>query len=357
LFIIAYTSGTTGFPKGAMLPHRSVKAIGRMNAMSYHLPLGSVAAYTGSMSFTSTVTAFAMSHLYVGGSVVLLGKWDPARAVDLVVRHRTNFVYVPTPAIDDFSAMLSARPDALSVLTTVFHGGSKAAAARLSALAEVVGPRFVEGWGATEISGGIVTATTARDVTGPCDAMDFYNSAGRAAADSIVEVVDENRKPLPHDGVTEGELAIRCASMMAGYWRRPDQTAAVLDDGWYYSGDLGAIDPAGYVYVHERRSDLIVSGGMNVYPAEVEAVISKLPAVAEVAVVGAPHKTYGRTVAAVIVLKPGQRLTESQVVEHCRGELASYKKPTIVRFVDELPKTAGLKVKRQAIRAEMFEGE
>ena len=106
LFVIAYTSGTTGFPKGAMLTHRSVKNIARMNTVSYHLPLASVAAYTGSMSFTATVCAFGMSHLYVGGSVVLLGKWDPERAVDMVVRNRANFVYVPTPGIPDFSAAL-----------------------------------------------------------------------------------------------------------------------------------------------------------------------------------------------------------------------------------------------------------
>lgn len=354
LYIVAYTSGTTGFPKGAMLTHRSVKNLARMNAMSYHLPIASVAAYTGSMSFTATVCAFGMSHLYVGGTVNLLGRWDARRAVDLVIRTSSNFVYVPTPGIDDFCTAISERPDALDSLTTVFHSASKAAPKKLAQLVDFVGARFVEGWGMTEISGGIVTATTAGDATGPCDAMDVFDSVGRATVDAVIEVVDENRQPVPHDGVTEGELAVRSASMMVGYWRRPEETAAVLADGWYYTGDVGCIDPAGYVYMRERRADLIVSGGMNIYPAEIEGVIATLDEVAEVAIVGAPHERWGQTVAAAVVLAPGAEVDEAAVIEHCRAHLASYKKPTIVRFVAELPKTVSMKVKRQEIRRELF---
>lgn len=354
LFIIAYTSGTTGFPKGAMLTHRSVKNIARMNTVSYHLPLASVAAYTGSMSFTSTVCAFAMSHLYVGGSLNLLGKWDPDHAVDLVIGQGAHFVYVPTPGIPAFCESVERRPGALDTLTTVLHSASKASPENLAHLASVVGPRLVEGWGMTEISGGIVTATSPQDFASGCEAMDLYSSVGRVTVDSVVEIVDGNRNPLPHDGRTEGELAVRAASMMEGYWRRPDATAAVLDAGWYYTGDVGSIDPAGYVYVHERRVDLIVSGGMNVYPAEVEAVIAQMPGVEAVAVVGTSHPSYGQTVAAVIVVAPGATVTQESVVEFCRSRLASYKKPTVVRFIDELPRTVSLKVKRHAIRSSVF---
>jgi acyl-CoA synthetase (AMP-forming)/AMP-acid ligase II len=309
------------------------------------------------MSFTATVCAFAMSHLFVGGSMHLLGRWDPRRAVDLVVRRGAAFIYVPTPGIDDFCAAVRERPEALETLTTVLHSASKASPERLAQLAAAVGPRLVEGWGATEISGGIVTAFTGRDILGPCEAMDLYDSAGRATVDAVVEIVDEQRRPLPHDGKTEGELAVRSTALMAGYWNRPEATAQSMQNGWYYSGDIGSIDPAGYVYVRERRVDMIVSGGMNVYPAEVEAVISTLPGVAEVAVVAAPHERYGQTVAAAVVLDPGVRLTDGDVIEHCRRHLASYKKPTVVRFVDELPKTVSMKLKRQAIRAALFTGD
>jgi acyl-CoA synthetase (AMP-forming)/AMP-acid ligase II len=184
--------------------------------------------------------------------------------------------------------------------------------------------------------------------------MDLFSSVGRVTVDSVVEIVDEQRNPLPHDGKTEGELAVRAASMMEGYWRRPDATAAVLSDGWYYTGDVGSIDPAGYIYVHERRVDLIVSGGMNVYPAEVEAMIAQMPEVADVAVVGAAHPRFGQTVAAVVVVATGASLTEEQVIDFCRSRMASYKKPTVVKFLAELPRTVSLKVKRQAIRASLF---
>jgi acyl-CoA synthetase (AMP-forming)/AMP-acid ligase II len=139
-----------------------------------------------------------------------------------------------------------------------------------------------------------------------------------------------------------------------GYWNRPEATDRVLSGGWYYTGDLGSIDSEGYIYVSERRSDLIVSGGMNVYPSEVESVIGKLSEVADVAIVGVPHERYGQTVAAAVVLQPGMTLSAEDVIAHCRRHLASYKKPTIVRFTGDLPKTVSLKLKRGAVRSTMF---
>jgi acyl-CoA synthetase (AMP-forming)/AMP-acid ligase II len=271
-----------------------------------------------------------------------------------VITNRANFVYVPSPGIPDFCAVLERQPAALDSLSTVFHSASKASPEMLRLLAQAAGKRFVEGYGMTEISGGIVTATTERDITGDCGAMDFFRSVGRATVDSALEVVDENRVPIAHDGVTEGELAVRSAALMKGYWNRPDATDRAIANGWYYTGDLGSIDPAGYIYVSERRSDLIVSGGINVYPSEVEAVIGKLSGVADVAVVGVPHDRYGQTVAAAIVVRPGMSLSAEDIIAHCRQHLASYKKPTLVRFTDELPKTVSQKLKRGTVRSTIF---
>ena len=167
-------------------------------------------------------------------------------------------------------------------------------------------------------------------------------------------MVDENRTPIAHDGIAEGELAVRTAALMKGYWNRPEATDRVISNGWYYTGDLGSIDPEGYIYVSERRSDLIVSGGMNVYPSEVEAVIAKLSGVADVAIVGVPHERYGQTVAAAVVTRPGVPVSAEDIVAHCRRYLASYKKPTIIRFTDELPKTVSQKLKRGTVRSTVF---
>jgi acyl-CoA synthetase (AMP-forming)/AMP-acid ligase II len=354
LFIIAYTSGTTGVPKGAMLTHRSVKATGRMNAQSYRLPLGSVGAYTGSMSFVGTVCAFAISHLYVGGTVHLLGKWDPAAALDLVAEQRANWIYVPSPAMADIGDGLRERPDVLEMLTSVFHSASKVSAARTAAFVDVVGTRYVEGWGMTETSGGIVTATTVADYADPSAADDLFDSAGRATVDVEIEILDAEGAALPHDGRSEGELVVRAANMMSGYWKRPDESAAALRDGWYRSGDIGRIDAAGYVYVSERRTDMISSGGMNVYPREVEDTILQIAGVRECAVVGAPHERWGQTVVAVVVADSGT--TTESVIAHCRDRLAGYKKPTRVIFVESLPKTVSDKVRRAEVRAQVAAG-
>lgn len=147
-----------------------------------------------------------------------------------------------------------------------------------------------------------------------------------------------------------GELAFRSPTIMDGYWGQPGATAETLVDGWYHSGDIGYVDPAGFVYLVERRSDLIVSGGMNVYPTEVERVIAELPGIAEVSVVGVPHERWGQTPVAVVVAESGQTISAAEIIAHDRASLASYKKPTKVMFVDELPHTASLKIKTSDVR-------
>jgi acyl-CoA synthetase (AMP-forming)/AMP-acid ligase II len=350
LFIIGYTSGTTGFPKGAMITHRSLRAIGRMNSVSYRLPLFSVGAYRGSMSFVATIGAFLMSHLHVGGTILMLHESDPDFMLDTIERYAATYTSIPSPLVRSFAEACRRRPQSFASLQSVLHGASKAPADELRELAEVIGHRFLEGWGMTENSGGLATATTILDATGASEAEgDVFDSVGRAVPDAVVDLRDADGEPVRHDG-TLGELVIRSAAMMQGYWRDPAATARSLRDGWYYSGDIGTLDSAGYVYVSDRRVDLIVSGGMNVYPSEVERVVSGCPGVLEVAVVGMPHERWGQTVVAVVVADPAAGLTEQAIVDYCRERIASYKKPTRVVFVDELPKTISDKVKRQLVR-------
>jgi acyl-CoA synthetase (AMP-forming)/AMP-acid ligase II len=175
-------------------------------------------------------------------------------------------------------------------------------------------------------------------------------SVGRATVDAAVRLVDEVGTELPWDGTTVGELTVWSPALMVGYWNQPEATEQAFLDGWYRTGDLGTIDPDGYVTIADRRTDLIVSGGMNVYPSEVEEVIHRLPGIVEASVVGLPHERWGQSVTAVVVTAPGSSLTAEDIAEHCRRSLASYKKPTRVLFVDELPRTASLKVSRAAVR-------
>jgi len=170
----------------------------------------------------------------------------------------------------------------------------------------------------------------------------------------VVRVQGPDGQVLPRDGESVGELVFRSSSLMTGYWGRAGRADSSLRDGWYYSGDLGVMDGEGYAYIRERRSDLIVSGGMNVYPSEVERVIGQLDAVAECCVVPVPHPRWGQAVAAVIARRPGSQLAEQEVIDHVRARLASFKKPTQVAFVAQIPKSVSGKVQRRQL-AELFE--
>ena len=173
---------------------------------------------------------------------------------------------------------------------------------------------------------------------------------GRPVPGTAIDIVDDDRVRLPHDGETVGELALHSPSMFAGYWDDPEATAQVVSNGWYYSGDLGSIDEHGNIYIADRGKNLIRSGGMNVYPAELELVLERCPGVLECAVVGGPHARWGETPIAVIVRRPDQHVSEEDVIAYATEHLASYKKPTTVMFVDDLPRTTGGKIVRADVR-------
>jgi acyl-CoA synthetase (AMP-forming)/AMP-acid ligase II len=220
----------------------------------------------------------------------------------------------------------------------------------LRELAEVIGRRYIAGWGMTEISGGIGTATTVPDLRSPGQALNFFASVGRPVPDTVIEIVDELGELLPHDGETVGELILYSSSVMRGYWNDPEATERAIRGGWYYSGDLGSVDPAGYVYISDRRKDLIVSGGMNIYPAELELSLAKLPGVKECAVVGMPHPRWGQSPVVAVVRATGFNLSEHDVIDFMVAHLASYKKPQRVLFFDDLPRNTSNKLMKHLVR-------
>ncbi|MDX6324124.1 MAG: hypothetical protein QOK15_478 [Nocardioidaceae bacterium] len=349
--VIGYTSGTTGRPKGAILTHRSVLEIARINTASYRLGAYPRTALTGSMSFASVVPAHVLCTLRLGGTLTIMGAWTVDELIAVLERDLVTFIYVSSPRIDEVAEALAKSPDAWRNLRSVMHSASRARPAQLALLTRVVGPRVVEGWGMTENSGGLMTATLGHEMLG-ADGDDHwsYATVGVPALDTEVRVADVDGRELPHDGESVGELWFRSPGLFAGYWNRPEATAAALVDGWFRTGDLGSIDRDGYVFVSERRTDLIVSGGANVYPSEVEDCIAAVPGVVEVAVVGAEHARWGQTVVAVVVREGPESPTEEEILEQCRIHLAGYKKPTRIYFVDSLPRTASQKVQRASVR-------
>jgi acyl-CoA synthetase (AMP-forming)/AMP-acid ligase II len=349
LYILGYTSGTTGQPKGAMLTHRSTLAAGLLNAFSLRFSGHTVHALTGSMSFVSVVPAHILSVLRMGGTVIMMRKWDVEELVSVIERERATFTYIPSPMLSDFAVAASRRPGALASLNAIVHSASRGNLDAIRAVRQAIGAsKFIEAWGMTEHSGAAVTATVPEDEL--ADPERAITSVGRSTVHAAVRLVDAAGNELPWDGSTVGELVVSSPALMAGYWRNEPATKHALADGWYRTGDLGTLDEEGYVTIHERRTDLIISGGMNVYPSEVEQCISQLQGVSEVCVVDEPHERWGQSVVAVVVPRAGAKLTENDVIAHCRRYMASYKKPNRVIFVDELPKTAGLKVARAKVR-------
>nr|MDT0664092.1 AMP-binding protein [Micromonospora sp. DSM 115978] len=317
-----------------------------------------VRAHTNSMSFTSSVTAHLMPTLYTGGLSVLMGKnWDMDELFHFVEQFGVTHTTIPSPLVRDFLEAAEAAPQRLATLQSVLHAGSKVDASVLERMGGLLGGRFVEAWGMTENSGAVACATSFLDTASFPDTAGVsargpavFETVGRPVPEVTVEVVDEAGKPLPHDGDTIGELVIQSPFLAHGYWNDEAASAKAFRADGYHSGDLGSVDEFGYVRIVDRRADLIVSGGMYVYPAEVERVILRHEAVRECSVVGAPHPKWGQTVVAVVAKQPGAELTEAAVVSLCRQSLASYKKPTAVVFVDRLPRNASEKVLRGDLR-------
>ncbi|WP_204045329.1 class I adenylate-forming enzyme family protein, partial [Acrocarpospora phusangensis] len=215
-------------------------------------------------------------------------------------------------------------------------------------LVALAGPRYLETWGMTE-TGAPVTATTPGDWSPGCAADDVYASVGRPVPLASVRVLGDDGAPLG-PGET-GELAVESDTLFAGYHARPDLTAEVMDGSWFRTGDVGHVDAAGYVYITDRRKDMIITGGMNVYPAELEKALRSMPGISDIAVFGVPHPRWGETVAAAIVPAPGARVTEEEIGRYLAGRLAAYKKPTRVFEIDALPRNAAMKVRKEVLRA------
>ncbi|HTJ35724.1 MAG TPA: AMP-binding protein [Dactylosporangium sp.] len=351
--IIGYTSGTTGAAKGVVITQENLTRIIRHMPVHDGLRPGSRCAFTGSFSFVAGIWGVMLPHLYLGGELSFMAGLPPDEWIARMIRERSNFTYVPSPLAPAFIEEVRRRPEVLRSLTGVLHSASAMRPEVMRELVAVVGDRFVETWGMTE-TGAPVTTTVPADWGEDCPAEDIYASAGRPAHIASVRVVGPDGADLP-PGQT-GELLVASDTLFAGYFRRPEATAEVLRDGWLHTGDIGRLDAAGYVYITDRLKDMIVTGGMNVYPAEVEHVLARMPGVAEVAVFGAPDERWGERVVAAIVRAPGHPLDEDAVVAFARQRLASYKKPVGVLFLDALPRNAALKVRKPVLRERYAEG-
>lgn len=344
--IVGFTSGTTGRPKGVVHTHENLARIIRHMPAHDGLRWGSRCGFTGTLAFAAAIWGVVLPHLYVGGEISFMAGLDPETWVDRMIDERTTFTYAPTPLMGAFADAVRRRPEVLEHLDGVLHSGSLAPPESVADLVDAIGHRYVETYGMTE-TGAPVTATVPDDWRAGSTADDPYASAGRAVPIADVVIVDTDGRPLPNGEV--GEITVATETLFAGYLDRPDLTAEAVRDGRLHTGDLGSLDAAGHLYVRGRAKDMIVSGGMNVYPAEVERVIAQADGVADVAVFALPDPRWGETVTAAVVARPGAHLDTDQLASFVRERLAGYKKPTAYHVVDALPRNASLKVRKDEL--------
>ncbi len=338
--VLIYTSGTTGQPKGAVLSHRNLLA----NARSCRELIGVssedtfLAVLPLFHSFGATVCMILP--LLAGAEIVLQTAFAPLPVLETLEKHQVT-IFAGVPAM--FAVLTKCRTSRehdLHSLRACISGGAPLPLEVLSGFQERYGVVLVEGYGPTEASP-VVSANPPQGVQKP-------GSVGPPILGVEVRIVDDTGQDLPTGEV--GEIIVAGDNVMQGYWQDATATAEAIKDGWLYTGDLGKLDADGYLYIVDRKKDMIIVGGTNVYPREVEDVIAQMPQVAEVAVVGRPDPVRGERVRAVIVPAEGIELSAEQVISHCRQHLAPFKVPRIVEFQESLPKSALGKVLKRELR-------
>lgn len=343
LVALCYTSGTTGRPKGAMLTHANIFSSTALTATIHARTRGE-----------SVLTALPLPHVYgniianaaflVGMRLVLMPRFDAGEALSAISSTRPDlFEGVPTM----YYQML-AHPDAgttdFSSLSRCTVGGQAMPIARIDEVVARFGCALCELWGMTEVAGPAASHSPYWPPRHGTIGLPFPSVELRIAD------LDDRSRTMP-DGES-GELCIRGPLVTSGYWRDPEKTAQVLDTGgWFATGDVGVREPDGYVRILDRRNDMIITGGFNIYPAELEQVLAMHPAVAMSAVAPIPDDEKGELAKAYIVLRPGARCDLADLEAHCRRHLARYKIPRLFAFVDDLPKTSTGKITRRALRA------
>ena len=349
LYGIFYTGGTTGTPKGVMLSHDNLLAsfLGAMTTADL-LSRGGRLLHAAPMFHLAAGCAW-LGGMFTGCTHVLVPMFTPAAVAAAISEHQvTDVLLVPT-----MIQMLTDAPQTedadLTSVRRVLYGASPISAAVLDrARKRLESAAFTQAYGMTELAP-IATLLTPADHDNPA----LTRSAGRAAAHAEIAVVVPDDHELPRGQV--GEVVVRGDNVMAGYWNQPEQTAAALRGGWMHTGDAGYLDDRGYLFIVDRLKDMIITGGENVYSAEVENALNGHPAVAACAVIGVPDPAWGERIHAVVVLQPGREATGEQLREFCRGQIAGYKLPRSVAFVDALPISGAGKVLKRELRKQHWD--
>ena len=352
-----YTSGTTGRPKGAMLTHRNLLAMvhGFLTDINPAKP-GDVLLHAAPITHGSGLSMFHHIARGAANAFPSTRNFDPPMIFAAVQKFQATTLFLAPTMIN----ILMASPDKsrydLSSLHTVVYGGGPMYTEHIQEAVRTFGNIFVQIFGQGEAPMTVTTLPSEdHHVDGDPVRLRRLASAGAEVTGVRVRIVDDQDQELTAGEM--GEIVVRSDLVMQGYWNNPEATAETLRGGWLHTADLGYVDSEGYLFITDRKKDMIISGGANIYPREVDEVISQHQAVAEVAVIGVPDALWGESVKALIVVREGAHATEDEIIEFCRQRLASYKKPKSVEFLPSLPKNAYGKVLKRGLRERYWIGQ
>jgi long-chain acyl-CoA synthetase len=347
---IIFTAGTTGKPKGAMRTHRHLMSDAIASVIDLRVGYDEKVLITFPMYHVAAEDNI-VRHSFMPNTFYIKkeGGFNPAEVLEYIAKERiSRCQFVPT-MIHSLLQIPDVGKFDLSSLQLILYAGSPMPAELLRQALEVFPCGFAQLYGQTE-SGPFTTVLKPEDhiVSGPGAKLTRLASSGKPAINYEIRIVDDDDKDVPLGEV--GEIIGRSEAMTIGYWQMPEATAEKLRGGWLRTGDLGKFDEEGYIYIVERKNDMIISGGVNIYPREVEEVLYRHPAVSEASVIGLPDEHWGEVVKAVVVLKEGKTADQAELIDFCGKNLAGYKKPKTVDFWKELPKSPQGKILKKEIR-------
>jgi acyl-CoA synthetase (AMP-forming)/AMP-acid ligase II len=353
---ISPTGGTTGMPKGVMNTHRSLQAymanfMIRVSYPSDQPPVNLMAA-----PMTHTAGMLALPCTARGGTVVVLTKPDPALMLASIAKHHVTEIFLPPTVIYRLLDIPAIRQCDFSSLRYLLYGAAPMSVEKLKQAIDVFGPVMMGGYGQTEAPGTISFLRPEEHfVDGKLAPDERLSSVGRPSPLVRVEIFDDDSRPVVQ-GET-GEICVRGDLVMKGYYKDPGKTAETIVDGWLHTGDVGHLDAEGYLHITDRKKDMIISGGFNVYPSEVEQVIWAHPAVLDCAVIGVPDDKWGEAVKAVVELNAGQSVTADELIALCKEKLGSVKTPKSIDFIAALPRSTAGKVLKKELRKAYWAGQ
>ncbi|MFE3899005.1 class I adenylate-forming enzyme family protein [Streptomyces sp. NPDC059153] len=344
--LISYTSGTSGTPKGAMNSHGNIMINAERQRTGHPIAEGSSYFALAPLFHITGMVCQLAACLANAGTLVLTYRFHPGVVLEAFTEHRPAYTVGPSTAFMALAAHPGVTPEHFSSFQVISSGGAPLPPALVEKFRAGFGPYIRNGYGLTECTAPCASVPPEREA--PVDPVSGTLSVGVPGPDTVVRILDENGSEVPFGG--QGEIAVRGPQVVSGYWRLPEATATAFPDGELRTGDIGFMDSEGWLYVVDRKKDMINASGFKVWPREVEDVLYTHPAVREAAVVGVPDAYRGETVRAYVSLRPGATVEPEELGVYCKERLAAYKYPREVEILAELPKTASGKILRRELR-------